>query len=83
MARGMTAVPTKSLPKVKRELSALRNTLIKLRKELGVSQEQLAELADVGSETVRSIEQGKRIPSLPTLICLCDQLGVELKLAKK
>ncbi|QDK42379.1 transcriptional regulator [Bacteriovorax stolpii] len=42
----------------------------KLRKEKGLSQEALAELASVSVSTIKFIEQNQRSPSLPMLFKL-------------
>jgi transcriptional regulator with XRE-family HTH domain len=50
------------------------------RQELGVTQKQLAELAEVALRTVKELDSGKGNPSLRTLLKLVDVLGMELKL---
>lgn len=61
--------------------------LIKILKErremLGVTQEHLAELANVGLRTLKSIESGKGNPTFETMNKLADVLGMELKLEVK
>jgi len=47
---------------------------------LGISQQDLAEMAEVGVATVKDIERGKGNPSLSTLEKLCDALGLEIDL---
>lgn len=46
----------------------------RIRKERGLTQEQLAEQADITSNTVSRIERGLLIPSVPTLVALCNAL---------
>ena len=46
----------------------------RIRKERGLTQEQLAEKAGVTSNTVSRLERGQLIPSVPTLIDLCNAL---------
>ena len=53
------------------------------REELGVTQEQLSELANVSLRTVKEIDGGKGNPTVSTLIKLADVLGMELKLEVK
>lgn len=48
--------------------------LQRIRKERGLTQEQLAEKADLTSNTVSRIERGQLVPALPTLIDLCNAL---------
>lgn len=50
------------------------------REQLGVTQEQLAELAAVALRTVKALDTGKGNPTVRTLIKLADVLGMELKL---
>ena len=50
------------------------------REQLGVTQEQLSELAAVALRTVKELDSGKGNPTVSTLIKLADVLGIELKL---
>lgn len=53
------------------------------REELDVTQEHLAELAQVGLRTLKEIETGKGNPTIATLFKLVDVLGMELKIEVK
>ncbi|TRX62551.1 helix-turn-helix transcriptional regulator [Fulvivirga sp. M361] len=64
-------------------LEELVRTLKKRREILGVTQEQLAELSDVGLRTLKSLESMKSNPTLETLNKLADVLGMELRLEVK
>lgn len=64
-------------------LEELVLTLKKRREILGVTQEQLAELSDVGLRTLKSLESMKSNPTLETLTKLADVLGMELRLEVK
>lgn len=61
--------------------------LIKILKErrlvLDVTQEHLAELANVSLRTLKAIESGKGNPTFETMYKLADVLGLELKLVIK
>ena len=58
-------------------------TIIKeRRKELGINQQELADLASVGINSLVAIERGKGNPSLKTLLRILDVLGLEIKLAR-
>ena len=61
--------------------------LIKILKErrevLDVTQEHLAELANVSLRTLKAIESGKGNPTFETMNKLADVLGLELKLVVK
>ncbi len=53
------------------------------RESLHVTQEYLAELADVGLRTLKQFESGKGNPTLQTLQKLADVLGMEVRLEVK
>lgn len=53
------------------------------RKELGLTQNTLALLSQVGINTVVSIERGSKSPSVETLTKVADVLGLDLRLEVK
>ena len=53
------------------------------RKELGITQPHLAELAKVSTNTLYKLERGQGNPSLNVLNKLAKVLGMELKLEVK
>ena len=53
------------------------------RKELGVTQRQLAEFADLALNTIYQVERGQANPTLETLLSLADTLGLEFDLRAK
>lgn len=53
------------------------------RKVLSITQRTLAELAEVGINTLTRIEKGEGNPSLAVLEKIADTLGMELKLVIK
>lgn len=57
---------------------AFAETLTRLRREKGLSQEQLADLTDVSRQAVGKWEAGQSMPDLPRLIALADLFGVTL-----
>lgn len=77
-SRGLTKVPTRDQKYVKNELSRISSKLQGRRQELGLTQEKLAEQLDVSTETVRFVEQSRRIPSLPMLIRICKILKLDI-----
>ena len=48
----------------------------RIRKERGMTQEQLAEITNVASNSISRIERGLLMPALPTLIDICNALGI-------
>jgi transcriptional regulator with XRE-family HTH domain len=59
-------------------LAALAKRLKQLRKKQGFSQEAFADHAGLHRVAVGWIEQGKRIPSLKTLLKISRGLGISL-----
>ncbi|MES2765739.1 MAG: helix-turn-helix domain-containing protein [Bacteroidota bacterium] len=64
-----------------------QNELIDLLKNrrisLQITQEHLAELAEVALRTVKAIESGKGNPTLETVVKIADVLGMELNFTIK
>ena len=50
-----------------------------LRESKGMSTRQLARAAGISTETIYSVEHGKRLPSVTTLTKIARALGVEVK----
>ena len=48
------------------------------RNELGITQQELADLTGVSINTIVAVERGIGNPSLSTLMALLDALGLEL-----
>ncbi len=53
------------------------------RRELGITQPHLAELAEISTNTLYKLERGQGNPSLDVLNKLADVLGMELTLVVK
>ena len=53
------------------------------RQQLNVTQQTLADLAEVSINTLVAIERGTGNPSLSTLIRVLDTLGLEIKVQLK
>lgn len=56
----------------------LGETIKRRRAKLGITQIDLAEMAQVGASTVKDIERDKGNPSLSTITKLLDILGLEI-----
>lgn len=61
----------------------LQSTIKTRRKALKISQEDLAQMAEVGLATVKDIERGKANPSLATITRLLEVLGLEIKYVER
>lgn len=64
------------------ELSNIAKILKDRRKELGWTQNDLAEKMDCEVTTIQGYEQRRRHPSLPTFLMLCKVLKLKLVLNK-
>lgn len=64
-------------------LMDIGKTIVERRHQLGITQQDLAEMAEVGIATVKDIERGKGNPSLRTLEKICTVLGLEVQLELK
>ena len=58
-------------------------TIKSRRKELGITQPNLAELANVSTNTLYKLERGQGNPTLDILYKLAVVLGLEIKLEAK
>lgn len=54
--------------------------VLQARKELGLSQSSLAEMANCTRLTISLIEKGKRLPNVKTLMILSSVLGKQLNI---
>ena len=59
------------------------NVIKERRKQLGVNQLTLSELAGVGLNTLVAIERGEGNPQLSTLLTVLDTLGLQMDINLK
>lgn len=64
-------------------LAEIIQTIKKRRRILDITQEDLAELAGIGSRTLKALEVGKSNPTFDTLSKIADVLGMKLTLEIK
>ncbi len=64
-------------------IMVIADIIKKRRARLGLSQQDLAEFAEVGIATVKDIERGKGNPSLHTLQKIMTVLGLEMIIQAK
>ena len=48
----------------------------RIRKERGMTQEQLGEQVNIDPNSISRIERGYLVPALPTLVKICNVLGI-------
>jgi transcriptional regulator with XRE-family HTH domain len=58
-------------------------TLKRRRKELHLTQKQLAAKMGVSFQYISQTENGERIPSITTLTRFCEALGLDIELKEK
>lgn len=76
--RGLSKVPKQEAAAIQGELEDLGKKLQKRRKEMGHTQESFAEAMEINVNSIKYIEQGRRIPSLPMLIRLTKALKLKI-----
>lgn len=77
-SRGLSKVPTKEQKYVKSEVVLISAKIQAQRQKMGFTQEKMAEILNVSPETIRFIEQNRRIPSLPMLIRIAKVLNMKI-----
>jgi predicted transcriptional regulator len=56
----------------------LSNIIKERRKTLGINQQQLSELTEIGLRTIKGLESGNTNPTLSTITTILNVLGLEL-----
>ena len=79
-AKAKPRIPRAEQAEVQGLIADLVAVVVKARKRKGLSQESFAELLDLDGETIKSIEQGRRFPSLQTLVRAAKALGLRVDL---
>jgi DNA-binding XRE family transcriptional regulator len=72
-------VPLRYRKQVETRLRRLPRVIRDRRETLGYTQEELSEGLDISIETMKAIEGGRRIPSLPMLLYICLYLDIDLR----
>ncbi len=74
--------PIKLSPKHRKRLDQalveLSSKLVKSRKAMHLTQEELAERLEISLETVKAIEQMRRLPSAALLIHICLEMKITI-----
>lgn len=67
---------------VEKEYELIRQ-VVEIRKDLGVTQETLANKVGISQQEISRFETEKHIPKLSSFIRILDALGLEIKIQKK
>ena len=81
--RSFARIPKKEVSGIKTETDKLGEFFQVRRKELEMTQEDFAEKLDLNVNTIKYIEQGRRVPSLPMFFRILKALHLEMKILKK
>lgn len=76
LAKELKVLTSKELDKEMME--SIRGKLIVARDKAGLTQEKLAELADIQANSIYRYEAGERIPSFPTVVRMAKAMGVSV-----
>jgi len=60
------------------KIEEFKKLVIKARKAQGLSQKELAELADVGETVIYKIESGRKDVTLSNFLIVLSSLGIEM-----
>jgi DNA-binding XRE family transcriptional regulator len=81
--KGLEGATPKEVKEIESELQSIGSAIQTYRQKAKISQEKLAEILDVNVNTIKYIEQGRRLPSLPMLIRICSKINLKLQLLPK
>lgn len=65
------------------EQKAIMEKLLRRRRDLHLSLQDVAEMGGLGINTLSRMECGQTSPTLQTVLCVCGILGLELELVPR
>lgn len=71
-----------SYEQVKKEYELIEQ-IVRIRKQMKISQSELAKKANVSQQAISRLEKEKHIPKIDTLMKIIDGLGLKLVLTEK
>lgn len=71
-----------SYEQVKKEYELIEQ-IVKIRKQMKISQSELAKKANVSQQAISRLEKEKHIPKIDTLMKIIDGLGLKLVLTER
>lgn len=77
-SKRLEAIPEKFQRDAEKQLIGIARKIQKKRESLGYSQEVLAEKLEIAVNTIKTIEQSRRYPSLPMLFYICKSLEIKI-----
>lgn len=76
--KSLEGASTRDVKEIELEIKKIASAIQVYRSKKKLTQEALAEVLDVSVNTIKYIEQGRRIPSLPMLFRICRKIGLEV-----
>lgn len=83
LTKSLNGLSQKQRREIESKIRSLCVQIQETRIKKGFTQESFAEAIDVNVNTVKYIEQGRRIPSLPMLLRVCRTLNLKLSLTEE
>lgn len=80
LTKGLEGASSTEVKEIKSRIKQIGLTVQEFRIKSKLTQEALAESLDCSVSTIKYVEQGKRIPSLPMLLRICKKIGLKLEL---
>ena len=80
LTKGLEGASSTEVKEIKSQIKRIGLNLQEYRVKSKLTQESLAEELDCSVNTIKYIEQGKRVPSLPMLLRICKKIGLKLEL---
>lgn len=77
-SKRLEAIPEKFQRDASKQLKGIARKIQRRRESLGLSQEALAEKLNLAVNTIKTIEQSRRYPSLPMLFYICRYLEIKI-----
>ncbi len=71
-------IPAKHRKAIETQLRHLASVIQQRRNEMGLTQDELAEMLDLTDVALGYIEQGRRYPSLPFLFYMCRVMDIPI-----
>ncbi|MBY0383983.1 helix-turn-helix domain-containing protein [bacterium] len=79
-SKRLQAIPEKYQRDAEKQLRGIAKKIQRRREKLGFSQEAFAEKLGIAVNTIKTIEQSRRYPSLPMLFFICRHLGIKISI---
>jgi transcriptional regulator with XRE-family HTH domain len=80
LTKGLEGASSTEVKEIKLQIKRIGLAIQEYRMKSKLTQEVLAEELNCSVNTIKYIEQGRRIPSLPMLLRICKKIGLKFEL---